>query len=280
MNLFPRQRNALRWARLRTVCFQIAYKELAVRTLCPGELAAESQGIRTKPTADRHLEGTHDPAGSVGRRTQWGPRRGSGLARSQSVAGRGQHTLVLSGHGPQDPRVGPVEAVLVSELEAAGSSVRIERLPLHRMGYCVGCFDCWIKTPGECRQHDDGWSLGAAVLDADLLVFSGEIRFGGYTSELKKGVDRLLGLLLPFFTVREGETHHPGRYARYPALLGLGVQLEDDEEERRVYRELVRRNALNLCAPRAHACVIAPGESARSVIRAGLAALERREATA
>ena len=30
---------------------------------------------------------------------------------------------------------------------------RVQEMDLHG---CAGCFGCWIKTPGECAQHDDG----------------------------------------------------------------------------------------------------------------------------
>lgn len=39
----------------------------------------------------------------------------------------------------------------------------------------------------------------------------------------KKGLDRLIGLVSPFFTKIAGETHHRPRYDRYPALLAVGV---------------------------------------------------------
>jgi len=187
---------------------------------------------------------------------------------------RRPHALLLTGARERDPALGPAEAQLVAALEARGFTVRVERLRRHRMGYCVGCFECWTKTPGACRVRDDGWSIGSAVLEADLLVFCGAIRFGGYEAELKKGVDRMLGLLLPFFVRRDGETHHPGRYHRYPKLLGLGVQATPDDEEARIFRELVRRNGLNLCAPASGACVIAAGEAPGPAIEAALRGLE------
>lgn len=186
---------------------------------------------------------------------------------------------MLSGADLGETEVEAVESVLAAELQSAGYTVARCQLRDHRIGYCVGCFECWTKTPGECRLHDDGWNLGAAVLDCDLLVFSSAVRFGGYASELKKAIDRLLALLLPFFVQREGETHHPGRYARYPALLGLGVQSRHDEDEARVFRELVRRNAVNLCAPRAASCVVPPGEDGRRALREALASM-REEVSA
>ena len=65
--------------------------------------------------------------------------------------------------------------------------------------------------------------ISKKVAKADLKVFLTPIVFGGYSSELKKAVDRQLGVLLPFCNKIQGEVHffkpiwtqrQPRRYRR------------------------------------------------------------------
>ena len=123
---------------------------------------------------------------------------------------------------------------------------------------CLGCFGCWIKTPGVCVIDDAGRDVARRMVHSDLLVYLTPITFGGYSSELKKALDRSIPNLLPFFRLLKGEVHHVKRYARYPRVAGIGVCLDGpaDPEEEELFETLVHRNAINLHAPADGACVI------------------------
>jgi len=105
------------------------------------------------------------------------------------------------------------------------------------------------------QPHDAGVAITRSYIQSDLVILLTPLTLGGYASPLKRAVDRLLGLISPFFTTIEGETHHRPRYAKYPALLGVGLMDPAWEghptagEESAIFRELLRRNALNFHAP-------------------------------
>ena len=123
---------------------------------------------------------------------------------------------------------------------------------------CLGCFGCWIRTPGICVIDDPGRDVARRMVRSDLLVFLTPLTFGGYSSELKKALDRSIPNILPFFRLVKGEVHYAKRYARHPRMLGIGVcsggPVDPDEEE--LLETLVHRNAINLHAPASAACVI------------------------
>ncbi|MFN8441964.1 MAG: NAD(P)H-dependent oxidoreductase [Caldilineaceae bacterium] len=127
----------------------------------------------------------------------------------------------------------------------------VDRIVLReeKVAYCLGCFECWTKSPGLCRIEDAGRDVAAEVINSDLVIFLTPITFGGYSSQLKKVVDRLICLVSPFFTRIEGEVHHRARYQHYPALFGVGVLAQSDLEQGQLFGELIQRNSINLHAP-------------------------------
>ena len=72
--------------------------------------------------------------------------------------------------------------------------------------------------------------------------------FGGYSSELKKALDRIIPILLPYFQVYHGQIHHEMRYKKYPKLLVIGVQ-EPAEDYEKTFISLAERNMLNFRPP-------------------------------
>ncbi len=186
------------------------------------------------------------------------------------------NALILNGAHPGDGELDRVEEVLRQELTGAGLQTRA--LVLHRtpVAYCQGCFECWARTPGVCKTKDAGREIAAAFIASQLVVFLTPVTFGGYSSELKKGLDRIIGLVLPFFTRIEGEVHHRARYERYPALVALGVLAEPQAEDERIFHTLVQRNALNMHAPWHASRIVYRGDAepaARVAIRPLLATL-------
>lgn len=173
--------------------------------------------------------------------------------------------LILNGALAGDEALMPIEQAVDAALTARGWRVDRVRLRDRSIVYCRGCFECWTKTPGICSTKDDAGEVTRAIVRSDLLVLLTPITFGGYSSELKKALDRSIGAVLPFFRRIEGEVHHAARYAKYPPVLAVGVAVDDDPEERAVFTALLARNALNLHAP-AHLAGIVPRGATRDQI--------------
>jgi ferredoxin-NADP reductase/multimeric flavodoxin WrbA len=159
------------------------------------------------------------------------------------------------------------------QLATQFESVRTFHLAGFNIGHCLGEFDCFVKTPGRCRIHDEGQEIERAAHDADLLVLLTPLRFGGYAPHLKKAVDRLLPLISPFLRKAAGMTHHELRYERAARWVALAVDETPSPERSRLFRAFAESNALNFGSPVWGAAVVGPDRAAwPAAIAATLAA--------
>jgi hypothetical protein len=165
---------------------------------------------------------------------------------------------ILNGALAGDQLADRVHDHLATALAAHGWHVQAWTLRDETIAYCLGCFQCWTKTPGLCRIDDTGRAVAASVINSNVTIYLTPITFGGYASPLKKAVDRMICLVSPLFTRIDGEVHHRPRYGRYPILVGLGLLPEPDPEQERIFATLLSRNAINLQAP-AHASYVIHG---------------------
>ena len=156
------------------------------------------------------------------------------------------HALVLNGARPDDPEVDAVARQVAAELARLGRDAQIATLRHLQIAPCLGCFECWTRSPGVCRTHDAARDLAQVYVSSELVAFVTPVTFGGYSSELKKVLDRLACIALPFFSWAGGEVHHAPRYARRPALLVVGTLLEHAPPLERIFHEVARRNAINI----------------------------------
>jgi multimeric flavodoxin WrbA len=192
-------------------------------------------------------------------------RQAEAKAEAESGKGRDMKAVILDGSRQGDASSEKILKILHDALEAGGWAA--ERLSLARMDIadCLGCFGCWLRTPGECLLKDDGQKVAAAVIGSDLSIFFTPVTFGGYSAELKKGLDRLICLILPLFMKVSGEVHHQPRYEKYPRLMGVGVQRSPDREGGEIFSALLRRNAINLHAPGFTVNLMAAGQDETSI---------------
>lgn len=163
--------------------------------------------------------------------------------------------VVLDGSALGDEHLVPARAEL-SEVFGRDADVRTFALRDIKLTHCAGCFGCWLETPGVCVQGGAAREIAAAIMESDTTVLFSPVVFGGYSPELKLMVDHFLPLVLPYFGIYRGETHHMPRYARYPRLVGVGVQRHHDEAEADVFKVLLGRNAINFHAPSYAAAVV------------------------
>jgi hypothetical protein len=131
---------------------------------------------------------------------------------------------------------------------------------------CTGCFGCWTRTPGECVIDDDARRLAEQVVKSDVTAVVSAVTFGGYSSLAKSVLDRLICLVLPTFTMVDGEVHHKPRYEHYPIWLGLGTLPERSAENAALFARVVERNAVNLYNPAYAVEVIVGDESADGAV--------------
>lgn len=137
------------------------------------------------------------------------------------------------------------------------SDINAERLPLTEdcKGFfpdkssrrCIGCFQCWTRTPGQCVLHDGLEDVGTHLGNADSLVLISRCCYGSVSPEVKRALDRSISYVHPGFEVRAGELHHRRRYANKLAIRAH-IYGAATEAERETMRGILKANALNFAA--------------------------------
>ncbi|EFQ23094.1 multimeric flavodoxin WrbA [Aminomonas paucivorans DSM 12260] len=174
--------------------------------------------------------------------------------------------LLLDGESRegQTPTFRGRREALARALERRGHEVRVLVLREKTIRPCVGCFRCWIATPGTCVHSDDGPELLRAILETDVLVLVSPLAMGFFTATLKGAMDRCIPLALPYLERRGGELHHPPRYGErpVPALLAYEPEADTEEEDHRILAAYMERLSRNRNAPDGGAWSLERGEEA------------------
>jgi len=156
--------------------------------------------------------------------------------------------VIFNGAKEGDLTIKAIEKTIADQLAKEGWEVEPIELRNMHIANCIGCFGCWVKTPGTCVIDDYGRETTRKAIQSDLLVWLTPVTFGGYSSELKKALDRIIPILLPYFQTYHGQIHHKMRYKKYPKLLVIGVQ-EPDVNYEETFMALAERNILNFRPP-------------------------------
>ena len=111
--------------------------------------------------------------------------------------------------------------------------------------HCIGCFSCWIKTPTKCIMKDDFSNNVESLKKSDELIIISKCRYGCYSAPVKQVLERCIGYVLPYFTIRNKEVHHQSRYDK---KLKLTVYFYGDitKEDKENINALVKANSINL----------------------------------
>jgi multimeric flavodoxin WrbA len=163
--------------------------------------------------------------------------------------------IVLNGARTNDRKVDEANETLLLALQKFGN-VSTYRLRDLKVADCVGCFGCWVKTPGQCVIDDPAREIAAKIAQSDLLICVSPIVFGGYSYELKKALDRQIPTILPFMKKYKGEIHHPRRYDKRHNIAAIGVLPQPNPESEAIFKTLVYRNSLNWQAPKQATTII------------------------
>jgi hypothetical protein len=114
--------------------------------------------------------------------------------------------------------------------------------PIH---HCVGCFGCWVKTPGACVIRDRYGDLGELLAKSQDVLIISRCCYGGFSPFVKNVLDRSISYIHPFFVNKNGEMHHRRRYSNH-ARLTVWFYGNVTEQEANTARGLVEANAVNL----------------------------------
>jgi len=152
---------------------------------------------------------------------------------------------ILNGN-PQDNHfdayLRQVQEILVKE----GRQVTQIRLRELNLKYCTGCWNCWVKTPGQCQADDASKEMDKVVINSDFVLWAAPLKMGYPSELLKMSMDKHLPLIHPYMEVDQQEAHHMKRYAHYPRLgLVLEKEASTDETDLRLVTQMCQRTALN-----------------------------------
>jgi multimeric flavodoxin WrbA len=156
-------------------------------------------------------------------------------------------TYLLADEPSEEARA--LAAALRSRALAVGGEFRTRFASEMRVAPCIGCFSCWIKTPGLCVFNDEGRDFMRDLVSSDELVLLTKIPFGSFSPPLKRVLDRMLPSLLPDFRIFRGEMHHQLRYKKLARLLHVSYG-DCSAAERDTFLALSRAHADNDGSPR------------------------------
>ena len=98
-------------------------------------------------------------------------------------------------------------------LDGAGwQNAEIIDLTKHQIEHCLGCFACWMHTPGKCVIEDSMRELLPKIIEADVVVWSFPLYYYNIPGKLKSFIDRQLPLVLPEMSEGAESGDHPDRY--------------------------------------------------------------------
>jgi multimeric flavodoxin WrbA len=114
---------------------------------------------------------------------------------------------------------------------------------------CICCFGCWIKTPGQCVIKDGYDTMGLLHAQCNHLIIISQCFYGSYSPFVHNVLDRSVPYLLPYFTTKNGETHHKCRYTNR-IILSVHFYGSISEKEKETAKKLVQANGVNHYAQR------------------------------
>ncbi len=130
-------------------------------------------------------------------------------------------------------------------LSASDYKVTTHLLSEKKIKTCVGCWNCWVKTPGICRHNDDAPEILKDIINADLVIYASPMILGMLSAELKIFQDRTIPLIHPYIEIKDGVSHHKKRYPKYPEMAVLLEKSDAESEEVLSTKEIFDRIASN-----------------------------------
>ncbi len=111
-----------------------------------------------------------------------------------------------------------------------------------KISHCIGCNDCWIKTPGLCCIKDDYEQILIKILQADGVIFLTETKLGFVCSQMKNLIDRILPLATMHLKFKNGQMRHYSRYKKKQPDMALLYAGSADNDYLNLWLERVQIN--------------------------------------
>lgn len=139
-----------------------------------------------------------------------------------------------------------LSTITTSFLKDKGFEIEQFSIGRDNLAFCMGCFGCWIKKPGECVIDDMMSHINQSFVNSDTVIYLSPIIFGQFSANIKNSLDRWLPNILPFFERRpDGSTMHPSRYDSYPMVVFIGYGDDISEEDSQLFCDITKKHRSN-----------------------------------
>ena len=138
--------------------------------------------------------------------------------------------------------------LIITDLENFHVPVKGEYKVINPQGdihHCIGCFGCWVKTPGTCVLHDGYEGVGRDMGRCTELILVSRCYYGSVSPFVKMVQDRAISYIQADFVIRKGEMHHKRRYKNVILLSAHFYGEAITEDEKRTAQNIAQANADN-----------------------------------
>ena len=143
------------------------------------------------------------------------------------------NTLVLNTLGKE---VSEQIKALINDKEA-----EIVETSSMKIAHCMGCNQCWLKTPGICAIKDDYEEIIKKLVETENLWIVSDTHFGFLDYKGKRVMDRIVPMLNMTVEFRDGWMRHEMRY--HPLNIGL---LYKGDADQTMMEDWCKRTAANI----------------------------------
>ena len=106
---------------------------------------------------------------------------------------------------------------LLEGMQAAGAETELIHVRKLDLEVCIGCYTCWVRTPGECIHKDKDSMVSAmeSYNTADMVIFGTPLYHFSMSGIMKTFIDRTLPRIEPWLVPHPDipdTTYHPERF--------------------------------------------------------------------
>ena len=84
---------------------------------------------------------------------------------------------------------------------------------------CIGCWSCWLKTPGSCIMKDRMSESYWDYVNSDTVILLLDTKQGFINHRGKAFIDRSIPHYHPYIKLVDGEAQHLSRYDKLPEMI-------------------------------------------------------------
>lgn len=118
----------------------------------------------------------------------------------------------------------------------------------HPINACIGCWSCWLKTPGKCIFNDQMAAHYHDYINSDTVVLLLDTAQGFISHQGKAFLDRTIPHYHPYIEIINQECHHVARYDRYPDMVFYYNTDDLTDQEDQIIEDYLYRTAFHFKA--------------------------------